>query len=131
MTVAAALVVVGMLAAVASAQVVFLDDFDANPPGPLGALKGHEANTGQVWGDPIFGAADAEINMNTGQGGTNGLAITSNPPSMGTEVPLNLAPNQTPGVDGSGDIVSGQWLWSVDSHKGALIGQQAGKDVLR
>ena len=104
-TVAAALVVVGMLTSVALAEQVFFDDFDANPPGMLGALTGHTANTGQVWAGPIYGATDAQIGSGPGRGGTNGLAITSDPPSMANIVPLGR------------DITGGQVLWSVDSHR--------------
>ena len=107
-TIAATLIVVGMLTTVTSAQQVFFDDFDTNPPGPSGVLTGHEANTGQVWAGPIYGAADAEIGSGPGRGGTDGLAITSDPPSMSNIVPLNLT---------SGDITGGQLLWSVDSHR--------------
>ena len=73
-TVAAALVVVGMLTSVALAEQVFFDDFDANAPGMLGALTGHTANTGQVWAGPIYGATDAQIGSGPGVGGTNGIS---------------------------------------------------------
>jgi len=121
--VAAVLAVVGILTAVASAEIVFFDDFNS---GPAGNLQGHVANTGQTWSSPIFGAVDAEITNVVGQGGSLGAAVTSNSPSMGTQIALNLPANLNPDVDGSGNITGGLWTFSVDFRRGSTDGLQIG-----
>ena len=116
-TIAATLIVVGMLTTVTSAQQVFFDDFDSGGAMEGANLEGHVANTGQTWGAPVFGAIDAVISSGAGQNGSLGASISSDPPSTGLQVPLDLAPNEFPEVNQGGFITDGLWTFSFDYHR--------------
>jgi hypothetical protein len=116
--VAAVSAAVMMLAGVASAQIVFSDDFGNSP----GGLQGHAADTGQVWLGPLFGVSDGDINAGSGQGGTLGAGDDQNASFMNS-VPLNLSANLNPDVDAEGDIIGGVWTLSVDLRRGDDSGE--------
>jgi hypothetical protein len=117
--VAAALAVVSMLTAAASAQVAFLDTFDQ---GIAGITQGHIADTGQQWAGPLFGVASGDLAPSYGQNGTNGAGFAGGGSFMNS-VPLNLPANLNPDVDGSGNITGGVWSMSVDFHRDDAAGE--------
>ena len=106
------------LAITGSAQ-VFYDDFDMNPAGAGSGLEGHQANTGQVWGDGHFGVEGQPhiLDVASGQGGTLG-AGKADGQNKYNSVPLNLDLNSTEPT-----ITGGTIFVDVDFHRTDASGE--------